>query len=224
MTALFETPQRAIRFTALGQVEVVQVAPPGPPVPREAVLAPLAVGIHAVRRAGGRLDDVLIVGAGVIGLSVLLAARLAGARRVVVIDPVPTKRRLALELGADAAHDVDDPLERRHTAVFDCVAARTTLRRGVDLVCGGGVVVVVGVPRADDEWSWPLSRTQRYEIDLVGSGMYTRADLEQALAAAASGKMDPAVLRSATVPFDEAARAYQLAADPDTLKVVVSLR
>ncbi|HEX5415802.1 MAG TPA: alcohol dehydrogenase catalytic domain-containing protein, partial [Chloroflexota bacterium] len=80
------------------------------PVPDEltdeevALAEPVSVAIHAVRRlrlqAG---DSVCIVGGGVIGLSIMQAARACGARSVGVVEPIPERRSLALELGADFA-------------------------------------------------------------------------------------------------------------------------
>ena len=70
-----------------------------------ALIEPLAVGLHAVRR--GRVvpgDHVLVVGAGPIGAAVILAARAAGAS-VYVTEPTAKRRELALELGATEAFD-----------------------------------------------------------------------------------------------------------------------
>lgn len=64
-----------------------------------------AVVNTAALRAG---QSVAVVGLGGVGLSALLGARAAGAGRIVAVDPLPEKRKLALELGAD--HAVD-PLE-----------------------------------------------------------------------------------------------------------------
>ena len=58
---------------------------------------PLSCALYAFDRAAVRVDEsVAIVGAGAIGLLLLMLARRAGARRVIVSDPNPTKRRAAL--------------------------------------------------------------------------------------------------------------------------------
>ena len=65
---------------------------------------PLSVGIHACRRANvGPETNVLIMGAGPIGLVTMLAAHAFGARRIVVVDVDDHRLRVAMSLGADGA-------------------------------------------------------------------------------------------------------------------------
>lgn len=190
-----------------------------------AVLAePVAAGIHAAKRPRGRLEDVLIIGGGPIGLSVLLGARREGAARVTLVEPVASKRELARALGADAVFDPADAdlAPRRFTTVFDCVAAPATLAQAVDVTRGGGAVVVMGVPGAAAV-DLPLPRMQRFEIDLLGSGMYTGADIDDAIAYLAGAPEPASRLVTAVVPIQDAADAYRAVGDPDNVKVVLSL-
>jgi L-iditol 2-dehydrogenase len=91
-----------------------------------ALLEPLGVAIHAVRLAKVRLgDDVLIVGAGPIGLLAVQVARRAGARRVFVCELLNHRRAAAIELGADQAWSPD------HT---EAAVATATSGRGLDAV------------------------------------------------------------------------------------------
>ncbi len=91
-----------------------------------ALLEPLGVAIHAVRVAHVRLGhDVLVVGAGPIGVLVAAVARRAGAARVFVSEPLEHRRRTALRFGADAAWGPD--------RVEDELMAATS-GRGVDVV------------------------------------------------------------------------------------------
>jgi len=71
----------------------------------EASLAePLAVAVRAVARAGiGPGSSVAVVGAGTVGLLTIQVARLAGAKRILAIDTLEQRRRLATQLGADIA-------------------------------------------------------------------------------------------------------------------------
>jgi len=67
-----------------------------------ALIEPLAVAVHIVRRAKVSLnDDVLILGAGPIGLLVLQVAKLLGVRRIFITDVVDYRLDLAEKLGAD---------------------------------------------------------------------------------------------------------------------------
>lgn len=91
-----------------------------------ALLEPLGVAVHAVRHAHVREGhDVLVVGAGPIGVLAGAVARRAGARRVLVSEPLAHRRATATRFGADGAWDPDD--------VEDQVRAATG-GRGVDVV------------------------------------------------------------------------------------------
>lgn len=67
-----------------------------------AMCEPLSVGVHACRRANvGPETNVLIMGAGPIGLVALLSARAFGAPRIVIVDVDDYRLSVAKELGAD---------------------------------------------------------------------------------------------------------------------------
>ncbi|SFG03027.1 (R,R)-butanediol dehydrogenase / meso-butanediol dehydrogenase / diacetyl reductase [Halopelagius inordinatus] len=85
-----------------------------------AVVEPLAVGLHAVRRSGLRAGDtVTVVGSGPIGLSVIQAARAAGAGKILVSEPRQSRRARAADCGADV---LVNPMERDF---IDAVADET---------------------------------------------------------------------------------------------------
>ena len=75
-----------------------------------ALAEPLSVAVRGFRRGRLALDEtVAVFGGGMIGVAALVVARAMGAGLIVVIDPVAARRRLATELGADAALDPGDP-------------------------------------------------------------------------------------------------------------------
>lgn len=186
-----------------------------------ALAEPLAVGIHAAARAPD-LHRVLIIGGGTIGLCVLLAARMRGAGPVDVIEPVASKRDLALRLGAQSALP-PEALEETggYSAVFDCVAAQATLDAACRATIGGGAVIVVGV--SDNTRSFPLPRLQRFEIDVLGSGMYVPTDIDAAIAALAEGKVEAGALITAIRPLSQAPEAYAEAIRQDSVKVLIDM-
>lgn len=118
---------------------------------------PLAVALHSVELAGFRLgENAAIFGAGSIGLLTLACLRLAGAARVWVVEPVPHRRQMAREMGADTAIDpaAAGPVAeiRRDTGnrgvdvVFDCAAKGASLNQSINLVRSAGRVVLTGIP------------------------------------------------------------------------------
>ncbi len=92
-----------------------------------ALIEPLTIALAVAEQAGFSYGkSVAIWGAGGIGLMLVQLARLSGAGQVTVFDPISDKRKLALELGADAAFDPTDPdaLEEATEIAggnFDCV-------------------------------------------------------------------------------------------------------
>lgn len=102
-------------------------------------------------------DTVLVIGAGGIGQSVVQAARLAAARRIVVVDANPAKEEVARRFGAtdfvDASAERDVPAAVRGLGLpdgvdhaFECVGSPALIRQAVDLLDWGGTCVLLGVP------------------------------------------------------------------------------
>ena len=99
-----------------------------------ALIEPLSCCIRGLKNAGtGFNDDVLIVGAGPIGLFHLQLSKIAGARKVIVSEPNEQRRKVALELGADL---VVDPTKEDLPAIVD----RETNGQGMDVI-----VMAIGV-------------------------------------------------------------------------------
>ncbi|WP_432146001.1 zinc-dependent alcohol dehydrogenase [Streptomyces sp. bgisy084] len=197
-----------------------------------ALVEPLATPVHAVAKAGdltGR--TVAVLGAGPIGLFTLIAARHAGAARIVVTDLLPGKRERALRLGADAALPAADPdlVGRAHGAlggpadvVFDCVAREQSMAQATGLVAKGGRIVVVGVGAAGGT-PVRLDLLQDREIRIEGTLMYTAEDYRAAMSLLASGAVDPADFVTATYALEDAAKAFTASVDPEQVKVLVTV-
>jgi len=126
------------------------------PFRRGALVEPLANALHAVRLSGLRVgDQVLILGAGPIGLCTLLAARLAGASHTFVTEISPTRAGVAAQLGADAVLDPTttnlfsrlDELTHGHGVdiVFECAGVPQTLQDAITLVRKGGMIFVIAL-------------------------------------------------------------------------------
>jgi (R,R)-butanediol dehydrogenase/meso-butanediol dehydrogenase/diacetyl reductase len=120
------------------------------------LIEPLASAMHAVRR--GRVEvgqTVAIVGTGTIGLSTLLCARAAGATHVYTVDPIATKRKKALSMGASLALDpadgdvvakiMDATNGRGVDVAFECVGSTNTVAIATRCTRVQGRTVVVGV-------------------------------------------------------------------------------
>ncbi|HVO18698.1 MAG TPA: zinc-binding dehydrogenase [Anaeromyxobacter sp.] len=141
---------------AHGWLEVYEIqrrVDPGIP-PAEAVL------LCTWREVWGGLGDfqlqpgqrVLVFGAGPVGLSFVKLGKLWGLGWVGAVDPLPTKRALALSMGADAVYAPDDPgleaLPRERgalDAIVDAVGNPRIVNRALGMVRMGGSVCLYGV-------------------------------------------------------------------------------
>jgi 2-desacetyl-2-hydroxyethyl bacteriochlorophyllide A dehydrogenase len=120
-----------------------------------ALVEPLSVGLHAVRQAALEPgDDVLILGAGPIGLSTALWADFFGARTVAVSEKIAGRLQLAQTFGAnclidaskqDVAAAFDEVTGHQPDVIFECVGVPGMLQQCVELAPVGGRVVVAGV-------------------------------------------------------------------------------
>jgi len=198
----------------------------------QAVLVePLATPVHAVRLSGGvRGRTVVIIGAGTIGLLVLAAALHDGARRVVMTDPLLTKRERARRLGVDAVVDATLPdvaavvrAELRESAdvVFDCVAIQPTVDQAVRLASKGGVVMVVGVPTRPVTVALP--QIQDLQVRVQGSATYLPEDYVTATTIIRAGQVRVHDFVTSRYPLEQAAEAFAAAAGGEEVKVVIEV-
>ena len=120
-----------------------------------ALIEPFTCGYYAVMRHGGvnAADTVVVSGGGTIGLVTAVAAIGMGAR-VIVIDPVPLRRNIAEQLGADATVDPTDgdPIEAvaeitkgGADLVVECAGHSASLANVFDYAADNGCVSMVGI-------------------------------------------------------------------------------
>jgi (R,R)-butanediol dehydrogenase/meso-butanediol dehydrogenase/diacetyl reductase len=164
---------------------------------------PLAVAVRAVRRSGLVLgEEVAVAGAGPIGLAVAACARLAGAGRVLVAEPVPGRRRLAADLGFETTEALAGGAAE---VVFDAAAHPAVAAGLAGAVAVGGRAVLVGVYGAPAPLD--LQALTFKEVTVIGTRVYSRDDLRVATAMVADGRFDPSPLITRSVPLAEAAAA-----------------
>lgn len=195
-----------------------------------ALVEPLSVGFHAVAR--GRVtqgDRVAVLGCGMIGMGVLIAAIARGAE-VIAIDPGFEKRALAKRFGAVETIDpsAEDVVARVNTlthddgvdVAFEAVGLPATFTQAVDLACFGGRVVYVGYSKA------PVTYQTQYfnlkELDIMGSRNATIDDFRDVIRHLETMGTAADALISKVFPFDEAEEALPFwDRNRDALKIVI---
>lgn len=189
----------------------------------------LATPVHAARIAGDLTGlRVAVLGVGTIGLLSVIAAKRAGAETVAVTDPVPAKRERAVRFGATVAVDstsqslaeeVEQGLGGLADVVFDCVATESSIRQAVQIMRRAGTLLLVGVPPR--EAVVPLPYVQDWELRVQGCANYTAADVETAIAIAASGDLPGRDIITGVYPLAESSSAFAEAALGSAGKVVI---
>ena len=140
-----------------------------------AALTGVGAALNAAKIESG--ETVAVFGLGGVGLSALLGAKLAGASRIIAIDPVESKRNLAIELGATDSFDgspgtasaiVEATDGGVHKAIETAGSGRV-LEAAYSATRRGGTTVTVGLPHPDDELRIPAVSLVADEKTIRGS-------------------------------------------------------
>jgi L-iditol 2-dehydrogenase len=196
-----------------------------------ALVEPFAVALHAVAITPLEpTDDVVIVGAGPIGLLTLLAVRRRGARSVTITDRSPHRLAMARSLGADLAIDVrtTDPVEavrsstggRGADVVFEAVGITATVAQSLAAVRTAGHVTWIGNSAPIVEL--PMQDMVTRELTLRGS--YTFAgEFDDAIELLATGQVDVTPLIELTAPLEDGPDLFRRLGDGSLEAVKVGL-
>lgn len=147
--------------------------------PHAAMVEPVAIAVHAVRRVPVRsTDTAVVVGAGMIGLLVIQALRWAGVERVIAVDLAENRLALARQLGATATirsgtGDIAAEVARLTAGrgadlAFEVVGLTATVNLALQALARGGTAVLVGnlAPRTQD---FPLQAVVTRELSVLGT-------------------------------------------------------
>lgn len=176
-----------------------------------ALIEAVSVAVHAVNRASIRLDDsVVVVGAGMIGLLVIQAARVAGCGKLIALDLDDSRLRLATTLGADeginaGASDLQERVlgltgGRGSDVAFEVVGATAPVQTAVHSLRKGGTLVLVGnlAPKVE----LPLQAVVTRELTLLGS-CASCGEYPACIDLIGRGKISVRSMISAAVPLAE---------------------
>jgi (R,R)-butanediol dehydrogenase/meso-butanediol dehydrogenase/diacetyl reductase len=210
--------------------DMIQRLPEGVSFAEGAMVEPLAVAHHAVERAEIRSgQSALVIGAGPIGIGVVLFARIKGARHVVVSEKSPERRALALEMGATAVIDptVEDVAARfaalaggRPETVFECVGVPGLIQQAIGLAGVRGQVVVAGVCFGEDKIA-PITALMP-ELTIKFSQCYTEDDFAAVIDAVAMGRAQVRPMHTRTVGFGDFPAAFDaLGRSPTDCKILL---
>jgi L-idonate 5-dehydrogenase len=185
---------------------------------------PLAVGVHAINRAGDIRDRrVLVIGAGPIGAILAAATVRSGAGQVTVTDLDPARLDLAAAMGVhETAQAGQDDVEAGYDVVFECSGSAKGIQSALELARKGGAVVLVGLPHGGPV-AVPVGLGVSREIDLLGSFRFCHDEFVAAVDLLGDG-LDLSPLHTDTYAAIEAPNAFETAIAPGSMKVQLDFR
>ena len=191
--------------------------PDGLAMEHGAVVEPLAVALHAVRDSGlGAGDSAVIMGAGPIGIATTIAARLAGAKQIIVTEMSEGRAARAAEFGADhvlleGKDDVFGEVQRLTDGgpdvVFECVGVAGTIGEAVQHVKRAGRVQVVGVCFEPDPIIPALWLTKEPVLQICFC--YTPAEFAETVEYVGAGRVPADEMISRVESVDKIADVFQ---------------
>ncbi len=203
--------------------------PAGIDMKKAAMIEPLAVACHDIRR--GRLkagEKAVVLGGGPIGMLVALAAKEAGAD-VMVSELNPHRLDLARKLGfrvvnpkeADPVQVVNDWTDQAGAdVVFEVSGAPPAALQMTELACIRGRIVMVAIYPKPVEVN--LFRFFWRELELIGARVYEPQDYEQAIKLVAEDRLPLDDLITAVKPLDQLPDAFrELDSNPNAMKVLI---
>ena len=199
-----------------------------------ALVEMLSIGAHGIRRAAvGKGENVLVVGAGPIGLGTMEFARIAGAH-VIALDV--NDSRLAFcrkKLGVDnTINALSDNINERlseitggdmPTVIIDATGNLRAINNAFSYLAHGGRYVLIGLQKGDISFSHP--EFHKREATLMSSRNATRTDFEHVIRSMKAGQIDPTTYITHRVAFEQVKDEFAGWLDPENgvIKAMVSI-
>lgn len=186
-----------------------------------AIVEPLSIGVYAVSLSipmpGSKVG---ILGAGPIGLSVLLPARAQGAERIYITDKIDARLEIASKAGADWTGNPDRTdivaavAEREPQGldvVFECTGEQDAMDQALFLLKPGGKLLLIGIPGAKNRVSFDINQLRRKEI-VVQNVRRQNGCVQPAIDMIAGNAFDVNVMVTHHYPFSRTKEAFDLVA------------
>lgn len=230
----FQTTGAASTYFVVDAARVTPL-PEGMDEKSGAMIEPLAVAVHAVRRAGEiRGMNIAVLGAGPIGNLVAQVAKGLGAGSVLITDVSDHRLALAKAVGIDfavntKAHDFGAAMVEhfgpdKADVIYDCAGNDTSIGQAIQYARKGSTIILVAVFAGMAQTD--LAVLNDHELDLNTSMMYRHEDYLTAIELVDQGMVDLAPLQSRVFPFSRYQQAYEYinANRESTMKVLIDVQ
>jgi len=189
-----------------------------------AIVEPLAIGAHALRRADVKAGEtIVIVGCGPIGIGMMALAKIVGCTIIALDTNQQRLNFVSEEIGVDYAINVlENPVEKvteitggdLATAVFDATGSKRALESGVEYMSHGGRYVLVGLSKGDLTFTHPKIHAK--ETTLMCSRNATFDDFRWVKETLESGQFPTDKFITHTVPYTDMIGHFDSWLKPET--------
>jgi S-(hydroxymethyl)glutathione dehydrogenase/alcohol dehydrogenase len=179
-------------------------------------------------------SSVAVVGCGGVGQSVIQGARIAGAARIIAVDPVELKRKAAEQQGAT---DLVDPTRGDPAAqvkaltagrgadyAFEVLGRPDTMAQAIAAARRGGTVVIVGMPKWDDKIelsAFGLFYESKRLLGCVAGSAQVRRDVPRLVDLAETGRLDLNALITRRIKLDGVNDAFRAMEAGEVIRSVI---
>lgn len=197
------------------------------------LIEPLACCIRALNKCDLKgIDDIVIMGAGPVGIMNALLARDAGVKRVILIDPNEFRLNFGKRMGFEVLHPIND--EEKTRCIKDVLSGRgadlvvvatgnqKAFTQSLKMLRKGGSIVLFGVPARSSFVNIDLSFLYANEISILSSYAATELETNQALKLLADRRLNFASLITHQFNLENSESAFRCAHDAlNAMKVVI---
>jgi len=198
-----------------------------------AMIEPLAVAVHAVRRFGSAEGKrIVVIGGGPIGNLVAQTAKAQGAKGLLLSEISEYRLAAAKKCGIPTVNPKETPLSEAIASrfgsdgadcIFECIGSPDRIREAVEIARKGSDIIVVGV--VPDLCPVNMGFVQDHELRISGTAMYRTEDYLEAIRLVGVGLVDFDALITHHVPFSDYERAYRLIEEQKdrAMKVIIDM-
>jgi L-iditol 2-dehydrogenase len=197
------------------------------------LIEPLACCIRALTKCDLKgIDDIIIMGAGPVGIMNALLARDAGVKRVILIDPNEFRLNFGKRMGFEVLHPIND--EEKTRSIKDVLSGRgadlvvvatgnqKAFTQSLKMLRKGGSIVLFGVPARSSFVNIDLSFLYANEISILSSYAATEVETNQALKLLADRRLNFGSLVTHQFNLENSESAFRCAHDAlNAMKVVI---
>ncbi len=213
----FQTTGMASEYFVVDAEKAIKL-PEGMSYDHGAMIEPLAVAVHAVRRYGNvEGKSVLVLGGGPIGNLVAQTAKGMGAAKVLLSELSEYRLKTAEKCGINTVNPKEQDLKEAiinsfgndgADVIFECIGINATMKQAIEYARKGSDIVVVGV--FADLGTINMGFVQDHELRIIGTAMYRVEDYIEAIRLVREGLIEFDSLITHRVPFLEYEKAYKI--------------